>query len=50
MEIRNISSQNQATGGRIVNNGSMAGNVPVTRAVSSSMLANMEKGLYFQGI
>lgn len=49
MEIRNISSQNQATGGRIVNNGSMAGNVPVTRAVSSSMLANMEKGTVFSG-
>ncbi len=49
MEIRNISSQNQSTGGRIVNNGSMAGNVPVTRAVSSSMLANMEKGTVFSG-
>ena len=49
MEVRNISSQNQATGGRIVNNGSMAGNVPVTRAVSSSMLANMEKGTVFSG-
>ena len=49
MEIRNISSQNQATGGRIVNNGSMAGNVPVTGAVSSSMLANMEKGTVFSG-
>lgn len=49
MEIRNISSQNQATGGRIVNNGSMAGNVPITRAVSSSMLANMEKGTVFSG-
>jgi|GEM_PF-525048 len=49
MEIRNISSQNQATGGRIVNNGSMAGKVPVTRAVSSSMLANMEKGTVFSG-
>lgn len=49
MEVRNISSQSQATGGRIVNNGSMTGNVPVTRAVSSSMLANMEKGTVFSG-
>lgn len=49
MEVRNISPQSQATGGRIVNNGSMTGNVPVTRAVSSSMLANMEKGTIFSG-
>lgn len=52
MEVRNISSQSQssqAAGGRIVNNGSTAGNVPVTRAVSASMLANMEKGSIFSG-
>lgn len=52
MEVRNVNSQGQSgrtAGGRGVSNGNSVGNVPVTRAVSPSMLANMEKGSIFSG-
>ncbi|MDE6209410.1 MAG: flagellar hook-length control protein FliK [Lachnospiraceae bacterium] len=52
MEVRNVGLQGQSNsvnGNRIGNAVNSAGNVPVTRAVSSSMLANMEKGSVFSG-
>lgn len=52
MEVRNVGLQGQSgaiNGNRTGNTTGQVGNVPVTRAVSSSMLASLEKGSVFSG-